>query len=112
MRFAEYAAHGNVVIVGRGASAILGARADVIRVFMYGPREWRISHLMQTTQVPRHVAEAELDRIDRARGAYLKDWYGLTFGDSRNYDLCIDTSRLQAQECAALVVAAVRAREA
>ena len=29
----EYASHGNVVIVGRGACAIFGARPDVLRVF-------------------------------------------------------------------------------
>ncbi len=34
----EYASHGNVVIVGRGASAILGPRSDVLRVFIYAPR--------------------------------------------------------------------------
>jgi hypothetical protein len=34
----------------------------------------------------------------------------LTFGDMRNYDLCIDTSRLEAVQSCAAVVAAVRAR--
>lgn len=106
----EYAARGNVVIVGRGASAILGPRFDVMRVFMYAPKEWRIARVAQTTQTPPHVAQAELDRVDRARSAYLKDWYGLNFGDTRNYDLCIDTSLLGVDECASLVVAAVRAR--
>ena len=39
----EYAAHGNVVIVGRGAGAILGRRPDVLRVFLYAPRDRRVS---------------------------------------------------------------------
>jgi len=108
----EYASHGNVVIVGRGASAILGARDDVLRVFVHAPREWRISRVAETARTRREVAQAELDRIDRARSAYMRDWYGLTFGDPRNYDLCIDTSRFSAAESAQLIVAAVRAREA
>jgi cytidylate kinase len=107
----DYAARGNVVIVGRGAAAILGARPDVLRVFMYAPREWRIARVVRTTQAPVQVVEAELDRVDRARTAYLKDWYGLTSGDTRNYDLSIDTSLLHVDECANLIVAAVRARE-
>lgn len=106
----DYAARGNVVLVGRGASAILGPRPDVLRAFMYAPREWRIARVMQTMQAPRHVAEAELDRIDRARTTYLQDWYALSFGDPHNYDLCIDTSRLRPQACADLILAAVRAR--
>ena len=54
----EYAAKGNCVIVGRGAFAILGARPDVLRVFMHAPREWRVAHVMETTHVPRDLAEA------------------------------------------------------
>lgn len=108
----EYAARGNVVIVGRGAFAILGPRADVLRAFIYAPREWRIAQVVATTGTRRETAEAELDRVDRARSAYLRDWYGLAFGDPRNYDLCIDASRLGAAECAALITAAVRASEA
>lgn len=108
----EYAAHGNVVIVGRGAATILGPRPDVLRVFMHAPRAWRIEHVAGTLHVDAKVAQAEVDRVDRARAAYLRDWYGATFGDPHNYDLCIDTSRFYDARCAALIVAAVRARTA
>jgi cytidylate kinase len=104
----EYAARGNVVIVGRGASAILGARPDVLRVFIHAPREWRIERVAETMKTSREVAQAEVDRVDRARAAYMRDWYGSTFGDPQNYDLCIDASRLSAAQCNALIVAAVR----
>ncbi len=106
----DYAARGNAVIVGRGAAAILGARPDVLRLFVYAPREWRIDRVARAIGTRHEVAEAELDRVDRARSAYIKDRYGLAFGDPRNYDLCIDASRIDAAQCAALVVAAVRAR--
>lgn len=106
----DYAARGNVVIVGRGAGAILGPRADVLRVFMRAAREWRIAHVVETSKVSRDVAMAEVDRVDRARAAYLRDWYGLTFGDPQNYDLCIDVSRLDPAQSTALIVAAVRER--
>jgi cytidylate kinase len=108
----EYASHGNVVIVGRGASAILGARDDVVRVFVHAPRDWRISRVAETARVRREIVQAELDRVDRARSAYMREWYGLTFGDPHSYDLCIDTSRFSAADSARLIVTAVRAREA
>jgi len=107
----EYASHGNVLIVGRGASAILGAHPDVVRVFMYAPRAWRIGHIEQSMGVDAKTAEAEVDRVDRSRAAYLRDWYGATFGDPHGYDLCIDTSRLSETRAAGIVVTAVRARE-
>lgn len=107
----EYASHGNVVLVGRGAAVILGERPDVLRVFMYAPRPWRISHIEQSMGVDRKTAEAEVDRVDRARAAYLRDWYGAAFGDPHAQDLCIDTSRLTENEASLLIVTAVRARE-
>lgn len=108
----EYAARGNAVIVGRGASAILGAREDVLRIFIYAPRAWRIDRVATASGVRREIAEAELDRVDRARTAYIRERYDLTFGDPRNYDICIDASRLDVSQCTALIVAAVRAHGA
>ncbi|HEY1866897.1 MAG TPA: cytidylate kinase-like family protein [Candidatus Cybelea sp.] len=104
----EYAGRGNAVIVGRGASAILGRRPEVLRVFLQAPREWRIAHVCESTGASREIAESELDRVDRARTEYLRQWYGLAFGDSRNYDLCIDASRFTPAQCADLIVMAVR----
>ena len=108
----EYAARGDAVIVGRGAGAILGARSDVLRIFLHGPRAWRIDRIARATKTARPVAEAELDRIDRARSVHLKERYGLTFGDPHNYDVCLDASRFDAEQCTALIVAAARARGA
>ncbi|MBV8197575.1 MAG: cytidylate kinase-like family protein [Candidatus Eremiobacteraeota bacterium] len=108
----EYASHGNVVIVGRGASAILGPRDDVVRVFMHAPRAWRVTNVVNATGERREIAEAEVDRVDRARSAHIRQWYGQTFGDVRQYDLCVDTSRMNAVQCRALIVASIRARRA
>jgi cytidylate kinase len=108
----EYAARGNVVIVGRGASAILTGRAGILRVFLHAPRQWRVTHVVATARVSLEIARAEVDRIDRARSAYMRQWYGITFGDPANYDLCIDSSQLDEPQCAELIVAGVRAREA
>lgn len=108
----EYAAHGNVVIVGRGASAILGRNPGVLRVFMHAPRDWRIARVASAFAIDRKNAEVEVDRIDRMRTAHLGDWYGLRFGDPANYDLCVDTSSFDESQCVALIVDAVRARGA
>ncbi|MGC1380163.1 MAG: cytidylate kinase-like family protein [Candidatus Baltobacteraceae bacterium] len=106
----EYAAHGDAVIVGRGAGAILGVRPDVVRVFMHAPREWRIARVVEAMRTDRKNAEVEVDRVDRARTAYIRERYGLTFGDPGNYDLCLDTSRFSASAAGDAIVAAVRAR--
>lgn len=105
----EYAARGNAVIVGRAAFAILGARPDVLRVFFHAPRAWRVARVAEAHGIRPEAAETEIDRVDRARAAYIHDWYGVTFGDARAYDLCIDTSRIDPAQSTALIVAAARA---
>jgi cytidylate kinase len=106
----EFAAHGNVVVVGRAAGAILGRRPDVVRVFMYGPREWRIERLVSERNLEPKAAAAEIDRIDRARKAHLRDWYNVELGSPEIVDLAIDTSSFGIEGSAALIVAAVHAR--
>jgi CMP/dCMP kinase len=107
----EYASHGDAVIVGRGAGAILGRRPDVLRVFLYAPRERRVAYIAAHFGVDAKTAEKEVDRVDKGRAAYLRDWYGLAFGDPANYDLLIDTSALGDEKSAATIVEAVRTRE-
>jgi CMP/dCMP kinase len=106
----EFAAHGNAVLVGRGANAILGRRADVLRVFMHAPRDWRIEHIMEGHGVDERTAATELDRVDRSREAYMRTYYGINWGDPENYDLSIDTARFGTQGSAELIIRAVEAR--
>jgi CMP/dCMP kinase len=106
----DYASHGNVVIVGRGAGVILGARSDVVRVFMHAPREWRIARISREFGIDRKAAQSEVDRVDKARTLYLRDWYGATFGDPLLADLSIDTAQFGEIQSAALIVQAVRSK--
>lgn len=106
----EFAARGNVVIVGRAAGAILGRRQDVVRVFMYAPRDWRIERIMAELGLEQKAAASEVDRIDRARRAHLRDWYNVEMGSSAIVDLAIDTSTFGTQGSAKLVIDAVHAR--
>jgi cytidylate kinase len=104
----DYAGRGNVVIVGRAAGVILGRRPDVLRVFMHAPRDWRIEHIETELSLNTRSATTEVDRIDKARHAHLRDWYGVTFGDPDLNDLAIDTSTFGVEGSAGLIVDAVR----
>ncbi len=106
----DYAARGNCIIIGRGASVILGRRPDVLRVYMFAPREWRIERVTQTLGLDEKTAAAEVDRIDRARRAHLRDWYKVDIGSSAVVDLAIDTSTFGEEGSAKLIVAAAHAR--
>jgi cytidylate kinase len=107
----EYAARGNVVILGRGAGAILGRRDDVVRTYLYAPREWRIERIVTEASIDAQSAAAEVDRMDRARRAYLRDWYEVDMGSPQIVDLAIDTSTFGIEGSASMIAAAVHARQ-
>lgn len=103
----EYGASGRAIIVGRGANAILGARRDVVRVFMHAPRDWRMRRLVEEHHVDERTALAEIDRIDRAREQYMRVYYGVQWGAAQNYDLSVNTSAFGLEASAELIAAAV-----
>ena len=106
----DYAARGNCIIMGRGSSVILGRRPDVIRVYLFAPREWRIERVAEQLRVDQKTAAAEVERVDRARNAHLRDWYKVDMGSSAIVDLAIDTSSFGIEGSAKLIVSAVHAR--
>ena len=72
--------------------------------------EWRIERVVTETGLDRKAAAAEIDRIDRARNAHLRDWYNVDIGSPAIVDLAIDTATFGNEGAAALIVAAVHAR--
>jgi cytidylate kinase len=105
----EEATAGDVIIVGRMASAVLAGRADLLRVFIHAPLSWRIAHVVESLHVDEAAARAEIARIDEARRTYAREGYRVTWGDPRNYDLVLDSSRFGVAGSAAVIAAAVRA---
>jgi cytidylate kinase len=105
----EFAKLGCVVILGRGAGAILGRRPDVLRVFLHAPRRWRVEYVMQAHGADEKTTAAEVDRVDAARRAHVRDVYGVEFNDPHQYDLCLDVAQLGSDCSVTLIVDAARA---
>jgi cytidylate kinase len=105
----EEAAAGDAVIVGRMGSVVLGPRPDVLRVFVKASLDWRVAHVAASLGVDDAAARAEIGRIDEARRTYAREGYRVTWGDPRNYDLVVDTSKFEIDGTADVIVAAVRA---
>jgi len=108
----EAAREGDVIIVGRLANAILGARPDVVRVFLHAPLAWRIAQVCASLDVDESYARLEIARIDEARRAYAQEQYRLTWGDVRHYDMILDTARCGVAGTADVIATAVRAASA
>ncbi len=101
---------GSVVLVGRGAQAVLANRADALHAYIVAPREARIEAAMQRLGVSRPEAEDGLDRCDSGRRRYVKMHYARAWDDAANYDLVLNSTALGYDGCADLIVAVTRMR--
>jgi cytidylate kinase len=106
-------AHGECVIVGRGASLILPAETT-LRVRLIAPREARIATTMRRLHLSQAEAARWVEQTDRDRTAFVKEHFQHDPSDLGNYDLIVDTAHWDVSECADLIVAGlqvVRQRE-
>jgi cytidylate kinase len=105
------AAHGECVIVGRGAAQVLPVETT-LRVRLVAPMEWRVVAMSQKLGVPREEAARHVERIDRERICFVRDHFHKEPTDPRQYDLVLNSSRFTVGACADLIVAALHRLQA
>jgi cytidylate kinase len=105
------AAHGECVIVGRGAAQILPVETT-LRVRLVAPIEWRIVAVSQKLGVSKEEAARQVEKIDRERVRFVKDHFHKDATDPRQYDLLLNASRYSVGECADLIVEGLRRLQA
>lgn len=99
----KIAGAGSCVIVGRSADYVLRNHKNIVRVFITAPRAYRIQKVMEMYGDNRQQAEKSIERSDAARKAYYESITNKRWGDSHNYELCIDSS-IGVEESANLIL--------
>ena len=84
----------NLIILGRGAMAILKDRKDTLHVRVVAPKEHRIDTAAERDSLDADTAAKEVERIDAERKTYLKRHYGIDWSRSDQYDLVVNTKHL------------------
>lgn len=82
------------VVVGRCSETMLKEREELVSIFVLADREAKIDHVMKKYNLSKEEAIAKNDRHDRTRKQYHNRHSEIKWGDSRNYDICINSSRL------------------
>ena len=82
------------VIVGRCADSVLAGNPNVLRVFVVGEEEDKNRRLAGIRQIPLEEADEERKETDRFRRAYHNYYSKTKWGDSRAYDLIVNSSKL------------------
>ncbi len=82
------------VIVGRCADSVLRDNPNVLRIFIVGDTDEKNKRLAGIRQTSLEEAEEERKEVDKFRRAYHNFYSETKWGDSRAYDLIINSSRL------------------
>lgn len=87
----ELAAKENVVIVGRGAQAILKDIPGTLHVRVIAPYITRVHRLMEQMGYEEEQAHQIIRQSDRNSSGYIKTYFDINWDDSDLYDLVINT---------------------
>lgn len=91
---AAIAARGDVVILGRGAFAVLKGVPDVLNVFVEAPLEARVARIAQRDGTDAETAAERVKADDKLRRKFTRRYYGANWAKHENYDLVVDTGEI------------------
>jgi len=95
---------GHCVIVGRGANFIL-PHETTLNVRLVAGLKDRVANIQHVLQVSEKEAARWVEKNTAERHDFVKRHFGKDVGDPHLYDLVLNTSRLSAEEAAAVIVA-------
>lgn len=95
----EIAEHESCVIVGRCADFILRDNPDAMHVFIHAPMESRAERIIKKYGESDKKPFERLKEKDSKRSVNYKHFTGETWGDARNYDLCLNSDKLTIKKC-------------
>lgn len=98
------------VALGRGGMVVLRDVPWALHVHLGGPPEARLKQRMSLAGIDRETAERLLKISDRTRIGYVRHAYGVDGEDPSLYHLMIDSTALDLDTCADLIVTASQAR--
>ena len=82
------------VIIGRCADYALADFPNVVTVFITGDDDVKIKTLMERHQISESKAKDIMVKTDKKRASYYNYYSSKRWGDSRSYDLCINSSKV------------------
>jgi cytidylate kinase len=107
---AEAAAEGRVVLVGRGAQAMLAQRDNALHAYVIASKPWRRKLAVERLGVDAANVDKVVDETDKQRDQYVNAYYGRDRQDLTAYDLVLNAERLGFEGAAGLIVAEARRR--
>lgn len=94
---------GNVILIGRGSNVITAGLPHVFHVRLVGTIERRVERVQSRYQLDPKAAREYLERADRGRQRYLKEYFQSDIENPLLYDMVINTDRIETDRAAVLI---------
>ncbi|MBR1536390.1 MAG: MATE family efflux transporter [Treponema sp.] len=91
------------VVVGRCADYVLRDHKDVIKVFLYAPKEKKIERAVKLLGLDEKSAEKEISRMNAQRAKHYEHFTGGTWSSYENYDYVLNVASLGVEGTAGLL---------
>lgn len=98
------------VVVGRCAETVLNGYKGLVSIYILADMEAKLERVERMNGVSRLEAEVMIKRTDKERKSYHNYYCVHKWGDSRNYDICMNSSRLGISGTADVLEDYIRAR--
>jgi cytidylate kinase len=93
------------IIVGRCADHILREEGkNVFCVYLYASVKDRLDHVAELAENGTMSIEKYIEKRDKLRKTYYKQYTGHEMGNANNYNICFDTGRINAETCADIII--------
>jgi cytidylate kinase len=107
----QYARADDVVILGRGATALLSDVPSALHVNMFASFERRVEVVMAREGIARPLAEQIVRENDQDRAGYMRYLFDRDWMDPLLYDVMINTNVVTRERACELIVEAAHAKE-
>lgn len=98
------------VIVGRCAETVLRDNKALISIFILGDMKNKIEKIQASYGISKDEAKALIYKTNRQRKAYHNYYCDVSWGDSRNYDISINSSKLGLEKTAEVLISYIKDR--
>ena len=98
------------VIIGRAADFVLKDYPNVVSVFVHGSEEFNLARAMEQNSMTEEEMMKFIAKTDKYRAEFYRHYTGREWTDARNYDLCLNSSRLGFEKCLEEIQAYIKVR--
>lgn len=92
------------VVIGRCSDYILRENPGLVRVFILGDEEAKVKRVMERENLSEDKARGLMEQSDKRRKYFHNTHSDNKWGDSRSYDITVNSSKLGLEETSELIV--------